>query len=103
MSYSRWNGEVKSNHAKEEKKKAGAPSLSSWTLCLQAALVFEGWHPSIPEQQEEEEEGDLERQGEKKKQMEKRQMEEKVSQAGSVLVHRTSKVKYRKEVLGANN
>lgn len=32
------------------KSKAEAPSLSSWTLCLQAELISGGWHPLIPEQ-----------------------------------------------------
>lgn len=68
VSSSRQNGEDtcwKEPCKRREKEKAEAPSLSSWTLCLQAVLVSEGWHPSIPEQQEEEEEEDLERHGEK--------------------------------------
>lgn len=44
---------AKCNHApmqRDDKRKADAPSLSSWTLCLQAALVSGGWHPLFPEQ-----------------------------------------------------
>lgn len=37
-------------HAKEEKRKAEAPFLSRWTLCLQAVLVSGGSHPLFPEQ-----------------------------------------------------
>lgn len=38
------------NPCKEDKRKAEAPSLSSWTLYLQAELVSAGWHPLFPEQ-----------------------------------------------------
>lgn len=41
------------NPCKDDKRKAEAPSLSSWTLCLQAELVSAGWHPLFPEQVEE--------------------------------------------------
>lgn len=44
---------------KEKEKKRKAPFLSSWILCLQAELVFGGWHPLFPEQMGE----DLEKQG----------------------------------------
>lgn len=46
------------NSCKEEKRKAEAPFLSSWTLCLQAELVSAGWHPLFPEQVGEDLEGD---------------------------------------------
>lgn len=34
----------------KDKRKGEAPSLSSWTLYLQAELVSAGWHPLFPEQ-----------------------------------------------------
>ncbi len=48
---------AKINPRKEDRRKAEAPSLSSWTLYLQAELVSGGWHPLFPEQEGE----DLER------------------------------------------
>lgn len=47
------------NSCKEDKRKAEAPSLSSWTLYLQAELVSGGWHPLFRGQVEE----DLEKDG----------------------------------------
>lgn len=38
------------NPCKGVKRKAEAPSLSSWTLYLQAGLISGGWHPWSPEQ-----------------------------------------------------
>lgn len=38
------------NPCKGVKRKAEAPSLSSWTLYLQAGLISGGWHPWFPEQ-----------------------------------------------------
>lgn len=38
------------NPCKGVKRKAEAPSLSGWTLYLQAELISGGWHPPFPEQ-----------------------------------------------------
>lgn len=44
---------ARNNGKEENKQKAEAPFLSSWTLCLQVVLVSAGWHPLFPEQEEE--------------------------------------------------
>lgn len=60
------------NPCKGVKRKAEAPSLSSWTLYLQAELISGGWHPLFPERVGE----DLERDDARGRQEKKRETAE---------------------------
>lgn len=57
---------------KKRKRKAEAPFLSDWTLCLQAELVSGGWHPLFPEQVGEDLERDQAREHRQKKKKRKK-------------------------------
>lgn len=77
------------NPCKEDKRKAETPSLSSWTLYLQAELVSGGWHPLFPEQVGE----DLERDDARGQPEKERQ--QRVSGTGTVLGHKHLKIKQK--------